>query len=297
LTDTLAPVIQAILSGLLLGGVYSIIALGVSLVWGVMKVVNFAHGSIVILTAYGAYWFFNLLGMNPLLSIFICAPLFFVVSYGLQLLLVKPIEVRAIGAEFEMATMIILFGLSIAIQSLILFFWKANVRLILLSYFGTPSFDLGGFFLSTPHVVSLIIALAAVGVTALFLQRTYTGKAIRATAQDRDAAMIVGVNVSKMSSLAFAIGGGLLAAVAGVVISIGYPWGPSSDLLWCIKGFIVVVLGGAGSIVGVLAGAFILGIAENLAAMALPSIFRDAISLSIFILIMLFRPKGVFGKV
>jgi len=290
-------VVQAIVMGFLLAGVYSVIALGLSLVWGVMKVANFAHGSIVILTAYFAFWMSTLFGMDPLFSIFIWTGIFFALSYGLQLLLVRPIEGRARGAKFEMATMIILFGLSIVIQSLILFFWKANIRAISVSYFGVPSIKVSDFYLPSPRVVSLIIAIAVVASTGLFLQRTYMGKAIRATAQDREAAMILGVNVSNTSSLAFAIGGGLLASVGGVVVSLSYPFGPASDLLWCVKGFVVVVLSGTGTITGVLLGAFILGIAESITAAILPFAFRDVVSLLIFILIMLFRPKGLLGRV
>jgi branched-chain amino acid transport system permease protein len=288
-------VLQAIITGLLIGGIYSLVSVGANIVWGVMRIVNFAHGAMIILSSYVAYLLFTYYGVDPILSLLLSAPLFFLIGVALQLGFVESIRIRVTETEFDMTTLLIFFGLSVILESLMIFFFTSIPRAIQISYFPSASLNVLGLNFPILRLMTFIISLIVLGTVAIMLKKTRLGKAIRATSEDREAASIVGINVSRISMVAFGIGA-MLAAVAGVFIALSYPFSTGSSLGWCIKAFIVVVLGGIGSIPGAVIGSMILGIVESVAATFFGMVFREAGSLIIFILVITCMPKGLLGR-
>jgi branched-chain amino acid transport system permease protein len=290
-----AVVLQAVTNGILLGGIYALVALGANVVWGVMRVVNFAHGTIVIFCSYFAFYLFTYAQIDPMLSLLFALPLFFLIGIALETVLVRPVRRRTTEAGFENTTLITFFGLSITMAGLMFYFFTTIPRTISVSYSPVASYNILGIYLPPTRLIAFAIALICIGVILVLLKRTRIGKAIRATSQDPEAASLVGVNINRISMLALGIGTSM-ASVAGVVIGISYPFSSASDLTWCIKAFITVVLGGIGSIGGALLAGLILGVAEVVSGTLTSMIYSDIVSLLIFISVILLRPKGLFGR-
>jgi branched-chain amino acid transport system permease protein len=288
-------VLQAIANGILLGGIYALVSLGANVVWGVMRVVNFAHGTIVIFCSYFAFYLFTYAQIDPLASLVLGLPLFFVVGLALETVFVRPVRRRATEAGFENTTLITFFGLSITMAGLMFYFFTTIPRTISVSYSPVASYNVFGIYLPPTRLIAFAIAVICIAAIFVFLMRTRTGKAIRATSQDSEAASLVGVDINRISMLALGIGTSM-ASVAGVVIGISYPFSSASDLSWALKAFIVVVLGGIGSIGGSLVAGIILGIAEVVTGNLVSMIYSDIVSLLIFVLVVLLRPKGLFGR-
>lgn len=291
----LSSLLQGVINGLLLGGVYALASVGANLIWGVMRIVNFAHGSFIILSTFFCYYLFYLFGIDPILSIVLLGPLFFVIGYVTKLVLVKPVERKTEGSQFELTTLIVFFGLSVALEGLMYFFFTTTPKSILVEYSSITSFEIAGAYVSVSRLIVFAISIIAISSFAAFLNKTGFGKAIRATSQDREAAEILGIDTDRISLISFGLGSAL-AALAGIAIGLLFPFSASSALPWGIKAFIVVVLGGIGSNLGTLVGALILGLTESLTGTIFPFIGKDIGTFVIFILIVLLRPKGLFGK-
>ncbi len=281
-------VLQALLSGLLNGGIYSLVSIGLTLIFGVMRIINFAHGSLMMLGMYVTYWLFVLAGVDPYLSVVVSASALFVVGLVIERALVDPV----LDAP-EHDQLLLTLGISLVIENLALFLWTPNPRTIQVSYL-TVAPMVGGIMISSPRVIAFAVSVALTAVLYLFLKRTDLGKAIRAVAQDREGALTVGIDMRRIYALAFGIGCACVGA-AGSLVAPFYTVEPYVGGVFVITAFVVVVLGGMGSFAGALVAALIVGVAESLAAVFIPAAMKQIVMYSIFVVVLLFRPQGLFG--
>jgi branched-chain amino acid transport system permease protein len=288
----LEPVIQNIVFGLLVGALYGLAALGLSLVFGVTKYLNVAHGELLMIGGYASFWMFSLLDIDPFLSI-ITTILFLLV---IGLVLYKLLFARMVKLPEEAKiknTLLVGFGLSVILQNLALRLWTADDRGITTLYSSEVLTFLGIRF-PVVRLASLGVALVFLLLIHLFLRKTYTGKAIRATVQDWEAATLMGINIQKVYLISFIIGAAL-AGVAGTLVSVNYSIEPSMGLNWTLKALIVMVLGGLGSITGTFVGGLVLGVTESFTSLLISSNYREVVGLILFLLVLIFRPQGLFG--
>ncbi len=278
----------AAINGLLLGGIYTLVASGLTLIYGVLHIINFAHGSMLMLAMFGVYYLLTLLGIDPYLSIFIMVPAMFVLGY----LLYKGLIGRLSGGKDENILLVTL-GLSILIENLALMFFKGDSRTILVSYSDTMV-ELGPAFVPLPKLISFGVAMALCAALGLFMQRTDTGRSIRAVAKERVGARLVGIDVERIFAISYGIGLATLGAAACLMMPIFYV-SPTVGHVFVLVAFTVVVLGGMGSFLGAVVGGLIIGLTESFGGLFLgESMGQIGISL-IFILILLLRPSGLFG--
>ena len=278
----------AAINGLLLGGIYTLVASGLTLIYGVLHIINFAHGSMLMLAMFGVYYLLTLLGIDPYLSMFIMVPAMFVLGY----LLYKGLIGRLASGKDENILLVTL-GLSILIENLALMFFKGDSRTILVSYSDTM-IEVGPAFVPLPKLISFAVAMALCAALGLFMQRTDTGRAIRAVAKERVGARLVGIDVDRIFAISYGIGLATLGAAASLMMPIFYV-SPTVGHVFVLVAFTVVVLGGMGSFLGAVVGGLIIGLTESFGGLFLgESMGQIGISL-IFILILLFRPSGLFG--
>ena len=281
--------LQGVVSGLLAGGLYAMVALGMALIFGVMRVINIAHGTLLMLGAYSTFWLFSLYGMNPFLSILISFPLLFLVGAILQRLFVY----QVVNAP-ELSSLLLTFGISIFISNMAMVAWTADYRSV---EFLTGSFLLGPIALSKPRLVVFSFALAITWLAFLFLNLTKIGKAIRATSQQRDLAQVCGINVRRIDLITFGLASGL-AGAGGSLLSVMFSVFPEMGQIYVFKSFLVIVLGGAGNYPGAFFGGLILGLAEGLASLFLSAQLSEVIAYILLVIILLVRPTGLFrGRV
>jgi branched-chain amino acid transport system permease protein len=282
-------VLQAIIDGLLLGGVYAAVGMGFALVFGIMNVINLAHGALIMLGAYVTFWLWKLFGIEPLLTIPISMACVFALGWLLQRYLINYV-IRAP----MFITFLITFGLELVIVDLALNFFSADNRSVTTVLSGAP-IHLGSITLPVVHFVSLGIALLLTLLLALFLDRTRTGNAIRATSMDLDAARLVGIKIGRIYALTFALGGAA-AGAAGSLIIMNYSMNPGGGEFYTLIGFVICVLGGLGSISGALVGGLTFGIVQSLSQAYIGLAFQNAIAFGLLVLILLIRPAGILGK-
>lgn len=282
-------VFQSLLNGLLLGGIYAVAALGLSLVFGIMDIVNLAHGHMLMVGAYVAILLFGVLGVTPIIGMVVAFVVLFVLGMALQRFLLE----RVVGEGLEQP-IIVLFGLALMLQSIgrILVGSQSQATEI-----GIPgeAISIGTATLSFPRVVTFVISVVLILGTWAFLKYTTTGLAIRATAQNSSAAQYMGIDTDNIYVLTLGLGTGL-AGAAGALLSMLFPIDPFVGWSYLLKAFAVVVLGGVGSVAGTLVGGLILGVSENVGVLYLGGGFRDIISFTIFLLVLLVRPHGLFGS-
>lgn len=284
-----ATIVQSTLSGILEGGNYALYALGLAFVFGIMRIINLAHGEYLVLGGYVAYWLLVKSGIDPLLSL----PLAALLS-GSAAWVTYRVFLRRIRMTAELNTLILTFGIGIFLSNLILQFWSADLRSIEVAWMQTP-LALGGIYISFGEMVAFLISLAGVAGLHVFLKRTKTGKAIRVTSIDRDAAALAGINVERMDLLAFSIGG-VLAGLGGPLLGILSSLNPGMGIGLTIKAFILTVLAGVGSIPGLIVGGMILGVGEAMTVTFVSSSFRELFGFILFLGILLVRPSGLFGR-
>ena len=278
----------AAINGLLLGGIYTLVASGLTLIYGVLHIINFAHGSMLMLAMFGVFYLLTLLGIDPYLSIFIMVPAMFIFGY----LLYKGLIGRLSSGKDENILLVTL-GLSILIENLALMFFKGDSRTILVSYSDTM-IEVGPAFVPLPKLISFAVAMALCAALGLFMQRTDMGRAIRAVAKERVGARLVGIDVDRIFAISYGIGLATLGAAASLMMPIFYV-SPTVGHVFVLVAFTVVVLGGMGSFLGAVVGGLIIGLTESFGGLFLgESMGQIGISL-IFILILLFRPSGLFG--
>jgi branched-chain amino acid transport system permease protein len=285
-------ILDVVIGGFIMGGIYALIAVGLSLQYGVGKVLNISHGEFIMLGAFATWSLYTFLGISPLLSLVICGPSLFIIGFFIHRTLFQYLRGKAesLGA-FADSSLLASFGLLFIIQNIALLIWKANIRGY--SYLNSSVSILGALFAAN----RLIALLFAVGISLafyFFLTRSRLGKAIRAAAEDPATAQVMGVNIHRVLAICFGLGA-LMAGFSGVLISMMYEIQPAMGLEYTIIAIIVVVLGGLGSITGSLIGGFILGLIGSIVT------YYDAgLSLVayyvIFILLILVKPTGIFGK-
>ena len=278
----------AAINGLLMGGIYTLVASGLTLIYGVLHIINFAHGSLLMLAMFGVYYLLMKLGIDPYMSLLIMMPAMYLLGYLLYKLLIGRL---AQGKDENI--LLITLGLSILIENLALMFFKGDTRTISVSYSDTMV-ELGPTLVSLPKIISFGAAMALCAALGLFIQRTDTGKAIRAVAKERVGARLVGIDVERVFAISFGIGLATLGAAACLLMPIFYV-SPTTGHVFVMVAFTVVVLGGMGSFLGAVIGGLIVGLTESFGGLFLgESLGQIGISL-IFILILLFRPSGLFG--
>ena len=280
--------VSAAINGLLLGGIYTLVASGLTLIYGVLHIINFAHGSMLMLAMFGVYYLLTLLKIDPYLSMFIMVPAMFVLGYVLY----KGLIGRLASGKDENILLLTL-GLSILIENLALMFFKGDSRTILVSY-SDRMVELGPTLVPLPKLISFVVAMVLCGALGLFMQRTDLGRAIRAVAKERVGARLVGIDVDHIFAISYGIGLATLGAAASLLMPIFYV-SPTIGHVFVLVAFTVVVLGGMGSFLGAVVGGLIIGLTESFGGLFLgESLGQIGISL-IFILILLLRPSGLFG--
>jgi branched-chain amino acid transport system permease protein len=279
--------------GLLIGGLYGLAAAGLSLVFGVLRVLNVAHGELIMLGGYGTFWLVTLLGLDPFVSLALVIPgslLFGVLLYWALFGFV----VRADEETRVKNSLLIGFGLALALHALAVRLWTADERSVTTAYGGTV-LQLGELSIPLVRLASLALAFALIGGLQLLLTRWRWGKAIRATAEDWQAALLTGIDIRRAYLLAFALGTAL-AGAAGTLVTVAYSVSPSIGLEWTLKALIVVVLAGLGSMLGTFVGGLVLGLAEAASAAAFGGPYREVVGLVIFVVVLVVRPRGLFGR-
>lgn len=280
--------LQLLVSGILLGGIYALAAMGLNLIFGVAKVVNFAHGEFLMIGMYAAYWFSKVLGINPYWS----APLVFVLGAFVGVLFYLGL-IRFTIYKTELTQVFATLGVAILLQNLALMAFSADYLSLQVFSSKNSSIQLFGSYLSTTRVMSFIFAIAVVTLVMLFLKKTYIGKAIDAVSQDLSAARLVGINVDKVFIVAFALGIGLTALAGGVLIPSFYAF-PTVGSSFVLISFVVVVLGGLGNIPGTVAGGLLLGVLETIVGYIEPDL-KEGTYFVLLILLLTFMPSGLFG--
>ena len=280
---------QDLVNGLLVGGIFAVVALGFSLVWGIMNIINLAHGSFVMLGAYLSYVLFSTWHVDPFLSIPIGFVVLFVFGYCIQRFVINFVVRAPI-----LTTFLLTFGLSLLIVNFALLVFHGDVKGITTQY-SCSNFSIGGVTIAWVKLWTLIVALVITALMQLWLTRSKTGRAIRAMAMDIDAAQLSGVRVAHLYAIVFGLGAGL-AGAAGVLISLSYSLQPSMGDPFVITAFVVCVLGGLGSVQGALLGGLIFGILEAFGSQYIGTGLQDAVALVVLLIVLIVRPRGLLGK-
>ncbi|MEW5919380.1 MAG: branched-chain amino acid ABC transporter permease [Bacillota bacterium] len=284
---------QVVLAGLIMGGVYALIALGLNLIYGTMRLLNVAHGELIMFGAFAAYWMYTINQLSPLFSLLLVAVGSALFGIFIFFCLFNPLLKRSQSQDMMAAnSLLIFFALSIIMQNIAVFFWGANLR----SYtYMSKVIHLAGVPVTANRLLSFAIGVVLCLGCYLLIQKTLVGKAIRAVIQDRECCKLMGINVNKIYIISFAISFAM-AGVAGVLLSMYYVFSPFMGLPYTVIAFIVVILGGMGNVGGSLLAGFILGLVSSVGTALTSPGLESVISYLIFILVVLFKPKGIFGK-
>lgn len=280
---------QDLVNGILAGGIFAVIALGFSLVWGIMNIINLAHGAFVMMGAYIAYVLFSTWHVDPFISIPVAFVLMFAFGYAIQRYIINFVVRAPI-----LTTFLLTFGLSLLIVNVALVIFHGDIKGITTSYSGAH-FSVGPVIVPLAKFLTLIAALLITALMQFFLTRTKTGRAIRATSMDIGAAQLTGVKVAHLYAIVFGLGAGL-AGAAGVLVSMSYSLQPTMGDPFIIKAFVVCVLGGLGSVEGALIGGIAYGILESFGSQYIGTGLQDAVALVVLLLVLIFRPTGIMGK-
>jgi len=285
--------VQTLVFGVFVGGIYGIAAMGLALVFGVLKIMNIAHGELLMLGGYVSFWVFTTWGMDPFVSLLVTIPALFLIGLLLDRVVYRHI-VTLLGEEKIKNSMLVSFGLTLVIQNLAQWGFTADERAIQVAYTGT-GVNLFGIILPYTRLGSFAVAIAVTLLLHVFLRRTYYGKAILATAEDWEAAELTGINIHRIYMMTFALGASL-AAIAGTFVTITYGISPSVGIIWTLKALVVVVLAGTGSILGAFPAGILLGVVEAISGAFIGSTYREVIGLVIFVLVLILRPQGLFAR-
>jgi branched-chain amino acid transport system permease protein len=281
--------IQTIILGLLVGGVYALMSSGLTLIFGVMRVINVAHGAFLILGAYLTYWLFQLTGLDPIISIVFTAPILFLIGWGVQRYVLTRLE------NPERSSVLVTFALAITMEGLMGTFWKTTIRSVKPEY-AAEVIKFMTYRIPVTRLIGFGAALLVLLILYIILQRTNLGRAIRATIQDRNAAQLVGVNVQAVSALTFGIGIAT-AAVGGSLLSMIYSFNASSQTDWITRVLSIIVLGGMGSLPGAFIAAIILGVMEQLTAVMVTLYWSPIVFYLFLFLTLIVRPQGLMGEI
>jgi branched-chain amino acid transport system permease protein len=287
---TLGLIIQVFVNGILFGTMYGTAAIGLSLIFGTMRIIFIAQGTIIILLAYVCYWLFTLFGIDPYLSLIFLIPISLLLGAGLYHTLFR----EAAALEDKGVSLLIAIGLLFMVENLTTVVWKADPRSILTSY-SSFVFRPFGMNVSLTRLIALIMAVLAAAGVVLFLKKTLIGMAVRAASEDMESATLMGINPHWVNIIAFAFGIGL-AGIAGVGVATIYSFAPYLGFIFALKGLIALALGGIGNVYGALLGGILLGLIESLTSFFLSGGWADAVSYIVFLIVVMFRPEGLFVR-
>jgi len=286
--------LQTVLVGVTIGALYGLVALGFGLIMGVMKFVNIAHGSFIIIGGYVAYWLFTLWNVDPYLSIPVVMCCMFVMGVVFFRLALSPL-LKYPQAEMRMdKSLLVTFGVTWVLDNAVTMIWTPDTRSIMTSYAGSTLSILGGK-IGLTGFLGLVVAVLMAALLHLLLSRTYFGKHVRAATEDSGAAALSGVNVRRTYLVSCGIAAAL-AGVSGVVIVSSYSIAPSSGLNWLLTAMVVIVLAGEGNMVWILPAGLILGLLQSLSTLFVSSAYQQPIALVVFILVLMFKPTGLFER-
>jgi branched-chain amino acid transport system permease protein len=277
---------QVIINGLLKGGLYALMAMGMSLIWGVMNIINIAHGSFIMLGAYITYWLFVGMGLDPFVSLPVSMGMIFLLGWLIQKYLINLV----VQADIFI-TLLLTFGVELLINNLALLFWTADVRKVQVGY-GAANFTILGTTIPDVRLAAFILALIISAILFYLMNRSRLGRAIRATSQELEAAKLAGVKVGNIYANTFAIGTSL-AAAAGTLWAILFPISPTMGGILTLKSFVVTIIGGLGTMLGPLVGGLILGVVEAMGTNWFGSTYENLIGFIIFLVVIIFMPMGI----
>ena len=289
MTFSLPVILQALASGLMIGGIFALISVGLTLIWGVMKIINFAHGEFLMIGLYLAYFLVAKVGMDPYLTIIVTTPALFLVGIAIFQATIRPILQHP-----QMNQIMLTLGISLILQNLALVLFKADVLSVRTAYTGI-NFTLGGVVVSLTELIAFVGSVAATLLLYYILKTTDMGRWIRASAQNPTAATLMGVDVRFTYLLAFGIGSACLGVAASLLMPFYYT-SPTVGLFLGLIAFVVVVLGGMGNFLGVFIGGLIIGLTESLGAAIMPGSLSRVFTFGVFILFLLFRPQGILSR-
>jgi branched-chain amino acid transport system permease protein len=281
--------LQHLVNALILGSTYALLGIGLTLIFGIMRVVNFTHGELYALGAYAVFFLEVSLGVNFFLALVLAVIVGCAVGAAIEFVLLRPL----LDADID-TTMLVMIGAWIVMQNTELLYW-GGVSKAIMTPFPEEPLQIGSVFVSWLRLFVLVVALILIGATYALINRTKLGKAMRATFQDRDTAALMGVNIKGIYTATFAIGSGL-AAAAGALLGPVFLVTPSMGDLASLKAFAIVILGGLGNITGATLGGFILAFVEEIGAGYISSGYRDAMGFLIIIIVLLFKPTGLFAR-
>ncbi len=282
-------ILQSLIYGLLIGGLYAIIGIGMTLIMGVLNIINLAHGQIMMVAMYLTWVMWQFAGLDPYLSIFITIPAVYFLGKGISRFLLFPlIKKESILPENQVLMTV---GIGMVLVELARSVFSSDYRSVRTSY-TDEAWHLGNISLSVPLVIAFLIAIVLTAGLFILLTKTDLGRSIRATAQDRDAATLMGISAKKITILTYGLGSGLVAAAGTLLLPVYYLF-PDVGPIFTVKAFVITILGGLGSPIGAIAGGLVLGIAETFGATYISMGYRDAVGLVIFLLVLVFLPGGI----
>ena len=287
--------IEDTINGILMGSIYGLTAMGLTIIFGVLKVINFAHGSLLMVGMYVAYWAITLSGVHPYLALVVVIPVMFLFGYLLQDIIIKPIFKAEKEVREPVTVIIVTTGIWYILDNLALLVFGPQYRTIENNPLRGKMFELGDMLISAPKFWGFVIAIVTAGTVYYFFQYTRLGRAIRATSLDRDAASLAGINQYKIYNIAFGIGTAV-SGIAAITLIPFYNTFPTVGVAFDIKGFIIVVLGGLGSIGGAIVGGIIVGLIESVGPQFMTATWTEAIVYGLFLLVLFVKPSGLFGE-
>ncbi|NLI33940.1 MAG: branched-chain amino acid ABC transporter permease [Deltaproteobacteria bacterium] len=287
-------VLEDTINGILIGSIYGLTALGLTVIFGVLKVINFAHGSLLMVGMYTAYWAVVLTGIHPYLALIIVAPVMYFFGYYLQNIIIKPIFKAEKDVREPITVIIVTTGVWYVLDNLSLLIFGPQYRTLQDNPLRGKMLEFAGMMLSIPKFWGFVIAIVTAAAVYWFFQKTRMGRAIRATSLDRESASLMGINQYRIYNVAFGIGTAI-AGIAGVTLVPFYNVFPSVGVLFDIKGFIIVVLGGLGSIGGAILGGIIVGVIESVGPQFMAATWTEAIVYGLFLMVLFVKPSGLFG--
>jgi branched-chain amino acid transport system permease protein len=283
-------ILQVIVSGLLIGFVLGLIAVGLSLIWGVMDILNFAHGDLMMIAMYASFLMFHTFGLDPLFSL----PLTVALLFALGLVIFRLVIRRVIGYP-GLVALLVTFGLSVFLRNVILFTLGPNYRMINESILAGKRITLLGMQLSLPQVTAAFGCILVTGLIYLFIARSKFGRALRATSLDRDTALLMGINTNRVFALTFALGTACVGLAGGLLVNFYYVF-PEVGFTFGILSFVIVALGGFGNIAGAFWAAIIVGLVENVGGFFVGPEFKYTLVFVLYLVVISLRPKGLFGR-
>jgi branched-chain amino acid transport system permease protein len=287
-------ILEDIINGVLMGSIYGLTALGLTVIFGVLKVINFAHGSLLMIAMYVAYWTVTLTGVHPYVALIFVVPIMYGFGYGLQSLLIKPIFKAEKNVREPITVIIVTTGVWYIMDNLSLLVFGPQYRALQDNPLRGRMIELAGMMISIPKLWGFVAAILTASAIYVFFQKSRMGRAIRATSLDREAASLMGINQYRIYNVAFGIGTAT-AGIAGVALVPFYNVFPSVGVLFDIKGFIIVVLGGLGSIGGAILGGVIVGLIESVGPQFMAATWTEAIVYALFLVVLFVKPSGLFG--